>query len=158
MNHRVTFQPLTMWMASLPDAYRLILREPLKIALAIVSVNTISDYHHCSQVKIWLKTHLKLLSLHPNSISSTMTLSWWLNEWQILVWLLKLKQFKMQCITNIIFRPNFGDSQQWPPQESFHWLEFFNGFDWLIVWALIWKLIKADQAVTKYFNHLKSLV
>ena len=85
--------------------------------------NIISDYLHCSQVKILLKMLQKLLSLHPNSISLTMTLSWWPNEWQILVWLLKLKQFKMPCITNIIFQPNFGDSQRWFPQDGFQLLK-----------------------------------
>ena len=78
-----------------------------------------SDYPHCSQVKIWSRMHRKRLFSHPNLIFSTMTLSWWPNEWQIRVWLLKLKQFKMQCITNIIFQPNFGDSQRWFPQDGF---------------------------------------
>ena len=88
--------------------------------------NVISDYLHCSQVKILLKMLLKLLSLHPNSISLTMTLSWWPSEWQILAWLLKLKQFKMQCITNIIFQPNFGDSQRWFPQDGFQLRKLFG--------------------------------
>ena len=70
--------------------------------------------------------HRKRLFSHPNLIFSTMTLSWWPNEWQILVWLSMSKQFKMQCITSIIFQLNFGVSQQWLPQEGFQLLRILR--------------------------------